>query len=40
MDKTVIYWILGNHDFDSVAEYEYLFHSPLADYNLNLITNP
>jgi len=36
IDKTNIYWIPGNHDFDSVAEYEYLFHSPLADYNLHL----
>jgi len=36
LDKTKIYWIPGNHDFDSVAEYEYLFHSSLADYNLHL----
>jgi len=36
MDKTAIYWIPGNHDFGSVAEYEHLFHSPLADYNLHL----
>ncbi len=36
LDKTKIYWIPGNHDFDSVAEYEYLFYSSLADYNLHL----
>jgi hypothetical protein len=33
---TQIYWIPGNHDFDSPSEYDNLFHSALADNNLYL----
>jgi predicted phosphodiesterase len=33
---TQIYWILGNHDFDSTAEYENLFHSALSYNNFHL----
>ncbi len=31
-----IYWIPGNHDFNSVTEYENLYHSALSDHNLHL----
>ncbi|MCF7971151.1 MAG: metallophosphoesterase [Methylococcaceae bacterium] len=34
--ETDIYWIPGNHDFDSRAEYEYLFNSALSNNNLHL----
>ncbi|WP_349431008.1 metallophosphoesterase (plasmid) [Methylomarinum sp. Ch1-1] len=33
---TQIYWIPGNHDFDSQAEYENLYHSAFGDNNLHL----
>jgi len=33
---TQIYWIPGNHDFDSTAEHENLFHSALSYNNLHL----
>ena len=33
MDLTEIYWIHGNHDSESKAEYENLFNSKLADKN-------
>ena len=33
---TKIYWIPGNHDFDSVAEHENLFNSALIYNNLHL----
>ncbi|SHE23054.1 metallophosphoesterase family protein [methanotrophic endosymbiont of Bathymodiolus puteoserpentis (Logatchev)] len=36
IEETKIYWIPGNHDFDSRAEYEYLFHSALSYNNLHL----
>ncbi|BCG63318.1 MAG: hypothetical protein methR_P1019 [Methyloprofundus sp.] len=36
IDKTQIFWIPGNHDFDSVEEYEFLFSSSLVDNNLHL----
>ena len=34
MDLTEIYWIHGNHDTETNAEYENLFDSKLADKNL------
>lgn len=33
---TKIFWIPGNHDFDSTAEYENLFYSALSYNNLHL----
>lgn len=33
---TQVYWIPGNHDFDSQAEYENLFHSAYSYNNLHL----
>ena len=33
---TELFWIPGNHDFDSTAEYENLFHSALSYNNLHL----
>ena len=33
---THVYWIPGNHDFDSQSEYENLYHSALKDNNLHL----
>jgi len=33
---TQVYWIPGNHDFDSQSEYENLYHSALKDNNLHL----
>jgi len=33
---TQIYWIAGNHDFDSIGEYEHLFFSALSYNNLHL----
>jgi len=33
---TQVYWIAGNHDFDSQAEYENLFHSAFVYSNLHL----
>lgn len=33
---TKIFWIPGNHDFDSQSEYDHLFHSALAYNNLHL----
>lgn len=36
IDTTKIYWIAGNHDFDSQLEYDCLFNSTLFDKNLHL----
>jgi len=36
MDKTQVWWIAGNHDFQSLSKYENLFHSALADNGLHL----
>lgn len=33
---TEIWWIAGNHDFQSPSKYHNLFHSSLADYGLHL----
>jgi predicted phosphohydrolase len=33
---TKVFWIPGNHDYDSQSEYEHLFHSALAYNNLHL----
>lgn len=35
MDKTEVWWIPGNHDTDSRADYDNLFNSKLADRNLH-----
>ena len=35
LDKTEIWFIHGNHDTDSEADYDHLFGSKLADRNLN-----
>ena len=35
VDKTDVWWIPGNHDTDSKANYENLFESALADRNLH-----
>ena len=32
---TQVYWIAGNHDAESDAEYDHLYGSPLADRDLN-----
>ncbi len=36
MGLTEIWWIAGNHDFESSSKYENLFHSRLADNGLHL----
>lgn len=36
VDLTEIYWIAGNHDFESPEKYRYLFQSGLARNNLHL----
>ncbi|PPC90937.1 MAG: metallophosphoesterase [Methylobacter sp.] len=36
LNLTEIYWIAGNHDFESPEKYRYLFHSGLAQNNLHL----
>jgi predicted phosphodiesterase len=36
MDQTQIWWIAGNHDFQSPSKYHNLFHSGLADFGLHL----
>ena len=36
INKTKIYWIAGNHDFDNQDYYENLFTSELSNNNLNL----
>jgi len=33
---TEVWWIAGNHDFQSPGKYHNLFHSSLADYGLHL----
>jgi hypothetical protein len=35
LDRTEIWWIPGNHDTDSDADYDHLFGSALADRNLH-----
>lgn len=35
VDLTEIWWIHGNHDTDSEADYDHLFDSALADRNLH-----
>jgi predicted phosphodiesterase len=35
LDATMVYWIPGNHDTDSVASYDHLFASALAEGNLH-----
>lgn len=35
LDKTEVWWIHGNHDTDSEADYDNLFGSALADRNLH-----
>ena len=36
VDLTEIWWIAGNHDFQSPDKYSNLFHSSLADFSLHL----
>jgi predicted phosphodiesterase len=36
IDLTEIWWIAGNHDFESNSKYDNLFHSSLADKDLHL----
>lgn len=36
MDMTQIWWIAGNHDFQSPSKYHNLFHSSLAESGLHL----
>lgn len=36
MDKTKVWWIPGNHDFESPLHHKNLFSSQLADYGLHL----
>lgn len=36
MDETELWWIPGNHDFDTVEHYQNLFSSKLADQGLHL----
>jgi len=36
LDKTQVWWIPGNHDFDPPLHYQNLFSSQLADQNLHL----
>ena len=35
LDRTEVWWIPGNHDTDSDADYDNLFGSTLADHNLH-----
>lgn len=35
LDRTEVWWIPGNHDTDSDADYDHLFGSALADRNLH-----
>ncbi|MFA5976534.1 MAG: metallophosphoesterase [Elusimicrobiota bacterium] len=35
LDRTEVWWIHGNHDTDSEADYDNLFSSALADHNLH-----
>lgn len=35
LDRTEVWWIHGNHDTDSDADYDHLFGSALADRNLH-----
>lgn len=36
LDKTEVWWIPGNHDYDSALHYENLFFSALSDFTLHL----
>jgi predicted phosphodiesterase len=36
VDLTEIWWIAGNHDFETPDKHRFLFHSALAKYNLHL----